>query len=62
MNKSIAMIVAQLMGGLGGPYSNMRNMNQAEHPNIIEDGKLKFWSISRQKYVISACQPKERTK
>ena len=62
MNKSLAMIVAQVLGGVNGPYSNMRNMNQAEHPTKMEDGKLKFWSLSKQEYVESACQPKERTK
>lgn len=29
-----------------------------EHPEKIENGKLMFWSLTRQKYVESACQPK----
>lgn len=62
MNKirTLHQIVAQVLGGLHGPCSNMMNMNQAEHPNIIENGKLMFWSLSRQAYVVSACQPRSR--
>lgn len=59
MNRALAQIIATIMP-LSSDYTRM--MENCEHPNIVEDGKLKFWSISKQRYITSACQPKERTK
>jgi len=39
-----------------------KTKREAKHPNIKKNGKVHFWSLSKQEYITSACQPKERTK
>lgn len=28
-----------------------------DHPNIVKNGKIHFWSLTNKDYIQSACQP-----
>lgn len=35
---------------------------KAEHPNIKKNGKVYFWNLTTKSYMLSACQPKGKSK